>query len=213
MPPAPPPLPRFTKTFYHQAATCCLLAPVIAIGVNLMITISRGTTPVTSRLEALIPALLLGGIMLLGAISGIVSLFGIPRYGKAGILWKSVTGLVIFTLIFVAAIPAFIRGRDLARRRQQQLSAPAVQPQTVDRVRAEVAKVLKKDAALVDVTQPLTALGADELDVVEIVMAVEEAFKVEIPDSVIGEKPGDVSKSLTVLKLAEYVSKQPPKPK
>ena len=55
----------------------------------------------------------------------------------------------------------------------------------MDRVRLEVATILKKDSAQIDATKPLVAHGADELDIVEIVMAVEEAFKVEIPDSAI----------------------------
>ena len=81
-------------------------------------------------------------------------------------------------------------------------------PSVVDGVRSEVATILKKKANEIDVSKPLVAQGADELDIVEIVMAVEEAFKVEIPDSVIGEKIGEVSKTLTVEKLAEVVSKQ-----
>ena len=80
--------------------------------------------------------------------------------------------------------------------------------QTVGRVRSEVATILKKDSAQIDVAKPLVAQGADELDIVEIVMAVEEAFKVEIPDSAIGENIGEVSKTLTVQKLAEIVSRQ-----
>ena len=79
---------------------------------------------------------------------------------------------------------------------------------TVDRVRSEVATILMKDSSQIDVTRPLVAQGADELDIVEIVMAVEEAFGVEIPDSAIGENVGEVSKTLTVQKLAEIVSKQ-----
>jgi acyl carrier protein len=80
---------------------------------------------------------------------------------------------------------------------------------TVDRVRAEVAKILKKDAAQIDPLKPLMSQGADELDIVEIVMAVEETFKIEIPDTAIsGEKTGEVSKGLTVQKLAEIVSSQ-----
>ena len=39
-------------------------------------------------------------------------------------------------------------------------------------------------------------------------MAVEEAFKVEIPDSAIGENANEASKTLTVAKLAEIVSGQ-----
>jgi len=78
----------------------------------------------------------------------------------------------------------------------------------IDKVRSEVALILGKKADEIDISKPLVALGADELDIVEIVMAVEEAFKVEIPDSVIGEKIGEVSKTLTVEKLAEVVSQQ-----
>jgi acyl carrier protein len=40
------------------------------------------------------------------------------------------------------------------------------------------------------------------------VLAVEEAFDIEIPDSAIGENLEDVSKTMTVQKLAEIVSKQ-----
>ena len=83
-------------------------------------------------------------------------------------------------------------------------------------MRSEVDTILKKDSAQIDVARPLVAQGADELDVVEIVMAVEEAFKVEIPDSAIGETVrspagydvGELSKTLTVQKLAEIVTRQ-----
>ena len=80
--------------------------------------------------------------------------------------------------------------------------------QTVERVRSEVATILKKDLIQIDVAKPLVAQGADELEIVEIVMAVEEAFKVEIPDSAISEIIEEVSKTLTVQKLAEIVSTQ-----
>ena len=85
-------------------------------------------------------------------------------------------------------------------------SQPA-QP-TVERVRSEVATILNKDATKIDVAKPLVTQGADELDIVEIVMALEEAFNVEIPGSVIGDKVGEVSKTLTVEKLVEIVAKQ-----
>jgi acyl carrier protein len=64
-----------------------------------------------------------------------------------------------------------------------------------------------KDSAQIDVSKPLVAQGADELDIVEIVLAVEEAFGVEITDSVLEGHVGEASKTLTVQKLAEIVSK------
>ncbi len=78
--------------------------------------------------------------------------------------------------------------------------SPPSQP-TLDRVRSEVASILQKESAQINVATPLVAQGADELDIVEIVMAVEDEFNVEIPDSEIGE----AGKTLTVQKLAEIV--------
>ena len=85
---------------------------------------------------------------------------------------------------------------------------PAVKakPEVVEKIRVEVAKILKKDQ--IDIRKPLGAQGADELDIVEIVMAVGEAFKVEIPDNAIGEKPDKIAKTLTIEKLAEIVTEQ-----
>ena len=83
-----------------------------------------------------------------------------------------------------------------------------ISQQTVDRVRSEVATILNKDKAQIDVAKPLAAQGADELDIVEIVMAVEEAFRVEIPDSALGENVSEISKTLTVQRIAEIVSRQ-----
>ena len=46
------------------------------------------------------------------------------------------------------------------------------------------------------------------MDIVEVVMALEDAFKVEVLDNAIGDKPGEVAKTLTVPKLAEFVAEQ-----
>ena len=83
----------------------------------------------------------------------------------------------------------------------------------VEKVRQEVAKSLKKEVAQMDVRKPLGVQGADELDIVEIVMAIEEAFKVEIPDSAVGEKPDEIAKTLTIQKLADIVAGQMEKQK
>jgi acyl carrier protein len=99
------------------------------------------------------------------------------------------------TFLMLCAVIAFCGG------------ARADQPprhQVVDRVRAEVARVLKRNASQIDVAKPLSASGADELDVVEIVLAIEQAFKIVIPDSALGENP---SKTLTVQQLAEIALK------
>jgi len=103
--------------------------------------------------------------------------------------------LILLTAAFVVSMAFVGCGR----------SAKA-QPQLAERVRQEVAKILKKDPSQIDIQKPLGIQGADELDIVEIVMAVEERFKVEIPDSALGQKSDKISKDLTVQKLADIVA-------
>jgi acyl carrier protein len=79
---------------------------------------------------------------------------------------------------------------------------------TIDRVRLEVAEVLGRKADEVDVKKPLMDQGADELDMVEVIMALEEAFHIEIPDSAIGGKSDETNRKLSVERLAEIVSQQ-----
>jgi len=79
-------------------------------------------------------------------------------------------------------------------------------PKLVNDVGAEAVKILKGNK--IDFQKPLGAQGADDLDIVEIILAVEEAFKVEIPDSAIGKKPEEIAKTLSVQKLADIVAAQ-----
>jgi acyl carrier protein len=79
---------------------------------------------------------------------------------------------------------------------------------TVERVRQEAATILNKQPAEIDVTKPLVAQGADELDIVEIVLGLEEAFQITIPDSALEPYFRDGDSLLTVQILAEVVSQQ-----
>lgn len=78
----------------------------------------------------------------------------------------------------------------------------------VEPVLVLVAKVLNTQAGKLDVNKPLLAQGADELDVVEIVMSVEEEFKIEIPDEELEEKNQEPIKNLNIKKIALAVTKQ-----
>jgi acyl carrier protein len=55
-------------------------------------------------------------------------------------------------------------------------------------------KQVTRTAAFID------DLGADSLDIVELVMALEEAFEIEIPDE-------DAEKIITVENAIEYINK------
>ncbi len=72
-----------------------------------------------------------------------------------------------------------------------------------------VAEALTLKPEEVEVDAPLTKQknAADELDVVEIILSVEEAYNIEIRDDDLGGTLDDVTKDLTVRKLVDIVLK------
>jgi len=70
--------------------------------------------------------------------------------------------------------------------------------------------LLARNVREVDVDVPLSKQkrAADELDVVEIIMNVENAFNIEIKDEEVGESLGELGRELSVKKLAEIVSEK-----
>ncbi len=67
------------------------------------------------------------------------------------------------------------------------------------KVKEIIAEQLNQDAGGIDITANfVNDLGADSLDVVELVMAFEEAFDLEIPDE-------DAEKILTVQDAVSYI--------
>ncbi|MEE6538780.1 acyl carrier protein [Campylobacter coli] len=70
---------------------------------------------------------------------------------------------------------------------------------TFDDVKAVVVEQLSIDADAVKMESKIIEdLGADSLDVVELIMALEEKFKVEIPDS-------DAEKLIKIEDVVNYI--------
>ena len=68
---------------------------------------------------------------------------------------------------------------------------------TLDRVKDLIVNLLNVDKAIItEQSRFINDLGADSLDAVEIVMAVEEEFDIEIPDDADGfiKSVGDITK-------------------
>ena len=83
----------------------------------------------------------------------------------------------------------------------------------VQRVQAELATILKKEAAKLPVDKPVAELGANELDVVEWMMALDEAFRVRIPkDKVFDGKTNKVRTDLSIASMAAIAMEAPPRP-
>ena len=93
-PPAPP---ENRNSFYHQAATCCLLAPIVGAVMNVFLVRLPSLREIPIRWVFFIPSV----VILAGVVLGVISLFGIRKHGRRGILWKSVIGLGIVTLMIL----------------------------------------------------------------------------------------------------------------
>ena len=109
------------KTFFHRAATFCLWAPLI--GILLQVCCwgpGRSGRPNETQIEVLADATMAAFVPVIGFLAGVVALFGIRRHGKSGILWKAITGMLIFLLMVLAVIPALLKAREASRQRYEQ---------------------------------------------------------------------------------------------
>lgn len=82
--------------------------------------------------------------------------------------------------------------------------------QLLSGIRDIVAKQLSLDASAIDVELPLSKqkVAADELDVVEIIMGVEETFGIEIKDEEVSNSEGHLKDDLSVRSLVDMVMKK-----
>ena len=70
--------------------------------------------------------------------------------------------------------------------------------QTIDRVKNTIAKQLRIDVAEIDDNSAIIEdLGADSIDIVEMLMTLEDEMNITIPDDVVGVK--------TVKDIADYI--------
>jgi acyl carrier protein len=82
--------------------------------------------------------------------------------------------------------------------------------QILSGIRNIVAKQLNLEASAVDVDAPLAKqkVAADELDVVEIIMGIEETFGIEIKDEEVSNPEGHLKNDLSVRTLVDIVVKK-----
>lgn len=97
-----------------------------------------------------------------------------------------------------------------AEKRGRIIAARPVDPKIVEKVRAIAAEILGVKARDVDVDIPLAGqkAAADALDLVEIVMALEETFGIEIADADLGGTPAEITATTSVRKLAGIVARK-----
>ena len=109
--------------------------------------------------------------------------------------------------VLAIAILALLLGGTASHTRAAD--APPSAAEVLPRVRDKVAEQLGVNATLVVPGKLLTELGMDELDLVELIMALEEEFDIQIPDEAV-ESNGTKgwADAVTAQRLAEIVAEQ-----
>jgi len=117
----PPPLPG-TGNGFRTAAQLSWLSVVISLGVNVILA---GPLQAAGAREKLLLLAGFAGLMFLTGLScGIAALCGIPRHGAKGLLWPALTGIVLWLLLTVIAIPNFLLARHKALERRAAMAHP-----------------------------------------------------------------------------------------
>mmetsp|Transcript_3971 Transcript_3971/g.8066 ORF Transcript_3971/g.8066 Transcript_3971/m.8066 type:complete len:126 (-) Transcript_3971:82-459(-) len=101
---------------------------------------------------------------------------------------RNTSRMLSLVLLLAACTPvcyfpkSFITGAARVPTKRSLVLVRAVNPDTMAKIAEVVAEQLGVDKEKVVGTATLSELGADSLDIVETVMALEEAFDVELPD-------------------------------
>jgi len=136
-----------------------VFAPLVAIG--LTIVSFAGLTSLDRPSQRNVATMVgIAGliIILIGLISGIVALFGIPKHGKKGILGKALCGVIIPLVLLGLAIPSIMAGFMEARSQAIKNNQDQMSPE--DRVRAMADQINKQGSIMVDTSTRLEAAEA-----------------------------------------------------
>jgi hypothetical protein len=90
----------------------------VVLSVALNVILMAGGVSAHSREAALVQGSIAIIFLISGVICAIVALYSIPKYGTKGLLWPALSGIVIWVLLIVLAIPSFLLARNKALKVQ-----------------------------------------------------------------------------------------------
>lgn len=97
------------KTFFQRAATYCLLAPLAVAGLGIALWILNFYVLLLPHFSTRAYLYLSIAMLLAGMCFGIISLFGLGRPGKIGILCKILPGILITAFLCVILVSSYLR--------------------------------------------------------------------------------------------------------
>jgi acyl carrier protein len=114
-------------------------------------------------------------------------------------------------------VPCLVLLAQFSCAKKTQAPPPAATPaitqnQTVETIRKIVANKLEVEPQTIDIEAPLSKQKspADELDAVEIILDIEDTFKIEVKEDEVGGSAPGLPDRLSVRKLSEIVNKKLP---
>lgn len=128
IPAQPPPLPPSKRPFAFQAAKTSWLAPILAVGVSVVINgaLGRDLPRAASIVGSFCSILFIAS----GLVFSIVALCGVPRHGKRGILIPAVAGVCINGLLVAFMIISIPIQKKIAERAREMRSEQAQQQES-----------------------------------------------------------------------------------
>jgi acyl carrier protein len=156
-------------------------------------------------------AALVGGIVM-----GIIGIFASGQRHLVGVLRTAVAGTCLCGILggmWIWAAAGWPEQLERARmfaleqtKHYLPIQTTVLQIEVAERIKAELGRILNRAPAEFDTRKPLVAQGANDLQIVELVLAVERAFQVKVPDSRIGSRTGEGASALTIDQLANAIA-------
>ena len=198
-------------TLAEKAAFWSLMGPAIAV----VILLSGSPVPRGGYDAGAMLGLAAVIALLAGTTTGIVGMFAASHGRRAEALRTAVAGTCLCGMLgglwvwAAAGWPDQLeRARmDLAQRTKHYLpiQTTVLQLEVADQIKVELGRILKRRPQEFDTRKPLMAQGLNDLQIVELVLAMERAFQVKVPDKRINSQTGEGS-TLTIEQLADVIA-------
>lgn len=152
----PPPIPSSApvrKSIHHIAADVSMYAVMVALALYLLWRFI--SVPLDEKGQLVVGGIMVaifGFVIIVGLISGIVALCGLPRYGRKGIFVRALCGVLLPVGILFASIPAIMAASSRAEKMAQSY--------VVDTQLAKAAAAVSKQAPMM-IDEATRLMGAE----------------------------------------------------
>lgn len=154
--------------------------------------------------------------LMAGATMGIIGIVLGSQKSLVGTLRSAVAGTCVCGLLGSLWVWAAVRwpeqlerARTMAAQRTKHylpIQTTVLRLEVAERIKVEVGRLLHRSPQEFDPYKPLMAQGANDLHIVELILALERIFQVKLPDGRIASKTEQGASTLTIEQLAQVIA-------